>query len=139
MATPSSRTDSTPRVRSFPRITALVAGVAFLLLGVWAMVAPQAFFDSVAVFPPYNQHFLQDVGAFQIGLGAVLLLGVAAPANGLGVALLGVGIGSAAHTISHLIGHDLGGSPATDIPSFTFLSVVLLAAGWQQWRHTSAY
>jgi hypothetical protein len=38
------------------------------------MVDPRSFFTALAAFEPYNQHFIQDIGAFQIGLGAVLLL-----------------------------------------------------------------
>lgn len=122
------------RGSSFPQVTAAVTGVVFLAFGVWAMLSPRSFFDAVAVFPPYNQHFLQDIGAFQIGLGAVLLLAVGLSADALAVALLGVGIGSAAHTVSHLVGVGLGGRPATDLPTFTLLTLVLLAAGWARLR-----
>ena len=76
------------------------------------MVAPRRFFDAAAAFEPYNQHFVQDIGAFQIGLGAVLLLAVLlAGADALTAGLLGVGVGSAAHLISLLVGRDLGGKP----------------------------
>lgn len=99
------------------------------------MAAPESFFQSVARFEPYNQHFLQDIGAFQIGLGAVLLLACRrSPTDGLAVALIGVGTGSAAHTVSHLIGTDLGGNPPVDIPFFLALTGLLLWAGWSRWR-----
>ena len=114
---------------SWVRLTAVVAGILFAALGLWAMAAPASFFDSLATFPPYNQHLLQDIGAFQIGLGAVLLLGVLLPADGLATALLGTGVGNLAHTISHVIGADLGGVPARDITFFAFVTVLLLAAG----------
>ena len=120
----------------FPRAVALVGGAAFVALGAWAMIAPRAFFDSVAVFEPYNRHFLQDIGAFQVGLGAVLLLAAALPrADALAVALLGVGIGAALHVLSHLIGTDLGGNPEADIPTFALIAVLLLAAGVTRWRY----
>ena len=120
-----------------PRIIAMVAGVAFVALGAWAMVAPRSFFDAVATFEPYNRHFLQDIGAFQVGLGAVLLL-AALPgrADGLALALLGVGIGATFHFISHIVGRDLGGTPETDIPVFGALALLLLAVGVLRWRHT---
>lgn len=120
---------------AIPRVVALVAGIFLLAFGLWAMLAPRSFFESVAVFEPYNQHFLQDIGAFQIGLGAVLLLPARrAVTDGLAVALLGVGIGNAAHTVSHVIGIELGGRPSSDLPLFAGLTVVLLWAGVVRWR-----
>ena len=97
---------------------------------------PRSFFDAVARFEPYNRHFLQDIGAFQVGLGAVLLLaGVPRRADGLAIALVGVGVGAALHVVSHVVGRDLGGTPATAIPSFAALAVLLLAAGGLRRRH----
>jgi hypothetical protein len=121
--------------QGFPRAVALLGGAGFAALGAWAMLAPRAFFEAVARFEPYNQHFLQDIGAFQIGLGAVLLLaGVAVRADALAVALLGAGVGAAFHLLSHLIGRDLGGTPQTDIPTFALMALLLLAAGVVRWR-----
>ena len=118
----------------FPRAVAIIGGVFFIAVGIWAMVDPRSFFEAAANFEPFNQHFLQDVGAFQIGLGAVLLLsGLPARADGLTVALIGVGLGAALHALSHAIGQDLGGTPAQDIPLFGAIAVVLLAAGALRW------
>lgn len=119
-----------------PRGVALFLGLGFVALGLWALVAPRAFFDALAAFEPYNQHFLQDIGAFQVGLGVVLLLaGVPARADGLTGALVGVGVGAALHTVSHVVGRDLGGTPGTDIPVFAVMTILLLAAGGVRWRH----
>ena len=120
-----------------PRAVAIIGGVGFVALGLWAMVAPRSFFDALATFEPYNRHFLQDIGAFQIGLGAVLLLAVLpGRVDGLALALLGVGIGATFHFISHIVGRDLGGSPETDIPVFGVIALLLLAAGALRWRQT---
>lgn len=100
------------------------------------MVDPPSFFAALATFEPYNQHFLQDIGAFQIGLGSVLLLAALARASGLAAALLGVGIGSALHTVSHVLGRDLGGRPETDIPLFGAITLLLLVGGWYEVRRT---
>ncbi|CAA9546050.1 MAG: hypothetical protein AVDCRST_MAG88-410 [uncultured Thermomicrobiales bacterium] len=122
--------------RRLPRAVAILGGVGLVALGAWAMIEPRSFFDALATFEPYNQHFLQDIGAFQAGLGAVLLLAsVPARADGLAVALIGVGAGAALHAVSHVVGRDLGGTPATDIPSFAALAVLLLAAGGFRRRH----
>ena len=122
-----------------PRVVAIVGGAGFVALGVWAMVAPQSFFDALATFEPYNQHFLQDIGAFQVGLGAVLLLaGLSGRADGLTIALLGVGVAAALHAVSHVLGRELGGVPDRDIPSFAAIAAILLAAGGSRWRHVRA-
>ncbi len=120
--------------QGIPRAVAILGGLGFVALGAWAMVAPRAFFEAVAAFEPYNQHLLQDIGAFQVGLGAVLLL-AAARADVLVVALIGVGVGAALHTVSHIVGRDLGGNPATDIPTFALMALLLLAAGVARWQH----
>lgn len=118
-----------------PALLAVGVGAGLVALGLWAMVDPQSFFERVALFEPYNQHFLQDLGALQIGLGAVLLLAGLLPSlDALTVALVGVGIGGALHAVSHVIGIDLGGRPAVDIPIFGGLALVLLVAGAMRWR-----
>ena len=123
------------RNRSGPVMVAIAVGVGLVALGLWAMVSPQSFFDRIALFEPYNQHFLQDIGAFQIGLGATLLLaGLMPQLSALTVALVGVGLGGATHAVSHVIGIDLGGRPATDIPLFSLVAVALLWAGALSWR-----
>lgn len=112
------------------RAAAAAGACAFLPFGAWAMLAPRSFFERLAEFHPYNEHFIQDIGAFQLGLGAVLLVVALRPAiDALTAALLGTGVGAAAHAVSHVVGHDLGGKPASDIPMFSVVAVVLLAAG----------
>lgn len=135
----SVRRQGSSRESRLPLVTSGAAGLFFLLSGLWAMVAPRSFFESAATFEPYNQHFLQDIGAFQVGLGAVLLLAaVLTAADGLAVALLGVGVGSGAHVVSHVVGRDLGGTPEADLPLFTVVTVLLLVAGVVRFRAPAA-
>lgn len=112
------------------RTVTLIGAAFFVGFGLWAFLAPQSFFEQLAMFEPYNVHFLHDVGAFQVGLGAVLAL-AAFPdrVDGLAAALLGVGTGALVHVIGHVIDSGLGGTPSTDIPTLGILTVVLLAAG----------
>lgn len=123
------------RLERFPRLIGLVGGVSLLAFGIWAMVGPRSFFDNLATFDPYNQHLIQDIGAFQIGLGMVLVLAaVPRRPDALGIALLGVGCGMVAHVVSHIVGHDLGGTPAVDIPVFSILGGLLVAGGLVRWQ-----
>jgi hypothetical protein len=137
MSTHMTARSATKGRQSGPRIVAGLAGAFFLGSGLWAMVTPLSFFDAAATFEPFNAHLLRDVGAFMVGLGAVLLLAAARPAvDALAVTLCGVGIGALAHTVSHVIDRDHGGTPAVDIPFWAVLSFVLLWAGAASWRRT---
>ena len=68
-----------------PRIWARIALgyliVVALELGVWALLAPQSFYDSfpglgrawVSVDGPYNEHLVRDVGALNLAIAALLI------------------------------------------------------------------
>lgn len=115
------------------RLVGLI-GVLLAGVGVWALVAPLSFFDTVATYEPYNRHLIQDIGAFQIGLGVVLLLAAWGGAGVVATAAIGVGFGSIAHLASHLVGIDDGGRPGFDIPSIGLLGVLLLWIGVRRMR-----
>jgi uncharacterized protein YjeT (DUF2065 family) len=120
----AARTDRSDR---FARVAAVAVGAVFLLPGLWAFAAPASFFEAAATFEPYNVHFVRDIGAFQIGLGAVLIL-AAFVRDALLVALTGVAVGAVFHLVGHVIDVDLGGTPASDIPVFGIVAVALIAA-----------
>ena len=108
------------------RALALLVGLFTLGLGIWALIAPASFYESIAGFPPYNEHFLHDAGAFQVGLGATLLLALRYR-DALVVALGGFTVGAVAHAAAHVVDRDLGGR-ATDPLSLSIIALVALAA-----------
>jgi hypothetical protein len=104
-----------------------LAGVFLVVLGLWAFFSPMSFYEQLATFPPYNEHLFHDVGAFQIGLGAALLL----PLVLKDVALLGltaVGLGAVVHAISHVIDRDLGGRASDPYLLGAFALVLIVGA-----------
>lgn len=107
-------------------------GVAFwLVTGAWAFFAPQNFFENVGTFEPYNEHFIHDLGAFSLGLGAVLvlaLLGVPALATALG----GGAVAAVFHELAHIIDSDKGGRD-TDPIGLGIVAVLTLAAAAAAW------
>jgi hypothetical protein len=106
---------------------AAIAGAAlFLLPGAWAFADPASFYDAVALFPPYNRHLLHDIGAFQLGIGTALLLGVAGW-SGLRVALWSAAVAAVLHAISHIVDRGLGGRD-TDPLALSVAAAVLVAA-----------
>ena len=115
-------------IERWPRIVAWVVAGFWIGSGAWAFLAPRSFYDQLATFPPYNVHFLHDIGALSIGLGAVIALALLG-ASALRAALLGVGIGSAFHVLSHVIDYDLKSDPA-DIAGLAAITLAALAAGF---------
>lgn len=118
---------------------ALLVGVYYVVFGLWALVLPGPFYNTVASFNPFNVHFLHDAGAFQIGLGLALVL-VVAMQDGLAAVALAVGTASILHAVSHVVDLSLGGHPITDIPALLVIALVLgfVAAARLGARHRSA-
>jgi hypothetical protein len=105
-------------------------GLALVGTGLWAMLAPESFYASVAVYPPYNRHFIHDIGAFNLGLGATLGFALVL-GDALLVALAGNAVGALAHFVSHVVDRDLGGQASDPL---VFGIVALLLVGLAAWR-----
>jgi hypothetical protein len=52
-------------------------GAYHLLLGVAMVAAPRTFFDDVATYGAFNDHYIRDVASFYLALGVVMLVAVA--------------------------------------------------------------
>ena len=113
--------------RPFVSAVAVIGGLLLFLLGVWAFVSPHSFFDQLAMWEPYNKHFLHDVGAFQMGLGATLVLAIFVK-DSLLLALTGVGVGSVMHAIAHAIDSGHGGRSSDPYLLGLLALIVVIAA-----------
>ena len=111
-------------------------GVFTVVLGVWAMVAPHSFFDNIGHFEPYNRHFLHDVGAFQIGLGAAALFALIWRGDAVLAVLGGVAAGATAHEIAHIADHGIGGR---DSDPYTLGLIAVLLCVVFAWRLSVRY
>ena len=120
------------RKRSLAEWIALGVGVVLIVIGLWAFTSPRSFFDSLATWPPFNKHFIHDIGAFQIGLGTILLLAIART-DALFVALAGAAVGATFHFLAHLFDRDLGGR-STDPILFGILAGLLIVAAYTRYR-----
>lgn len=121
-----------PMIRE--RVILAITGVGalfFLVFGLWPFFDARSFFDSVAEFEPYNAHFLHDVGAFQIGIGATLAFALWRRTDALFAALAGAGIGAGFHTAAHILDHDRGGQ---DSDPFVFGALALALLGAAAWK-----
>ena len=117
----------TPVRRRQPVLVAavLICAASMLALGAWAFLAPESFARFID-YPPYNRHLIHDAGAFQLGIGATVLLALWW-SDALVVALTGFAVASGLHTLSHWTDRNLGGH-GSDVPSLGLLTVVALIA-----------
>lgn len=75
--------DLRTRVPNWVRLVMVAVGAPVVVAGLWAVVAPQGWFDAfpgfdprlVAAEPPFNQHLATDAGAGLLASGVVLWLG----------------------------------------------------------------
>ena len=114
------------RARWFGLAAASIGAAFFAVTGAWALLSPHSFFDILATYPPYGRHLFHDAGAFQLGIAAGLLAGIAGR-QGLAVGLWTGAVGSTLHAISHWVDRDLGGR-STDPYLLTALAALLVAA-----------
>lgn len=117
------------RQKPVPILNAAIAVIALgsLVAGGWAIAAPAAFFRTIAPFPPYNQHLIHDIGAFQIGLGACLVAGLVA-SDALLAVLAGNAAGAVAHFASHLMDRAEGGHPSDPVTIGALALLLVLLA-----------
>jgi hypothetical protein len=102
----------------------VIAGLSMLVTGVWSWAAPRSFARWVDF--PYHEHFLHDLGAFQIGIG-VALLGALAWRDARTVALAAFLVANTVHAVNHANDLDLGGH-ASDAYAIGALSLLAGAA-----------
>jgi PPOX class probable F420-dependent enzyme len=112
--------------RRSPFVTAvlLAAGAFMLAAGVWCLVAPHSF-ARFAAFPD-SRHFIHDAGAFQVGIGATLVL-AAAWADAAVVALAGFLVANTVHAATHAVDRGVGGH-RLDAWGLGLVSLLTLAA-----------
>ncbi len=87
-------------------ITALI-GLLTAQIGVWCLIDPRSFAEFAGFGA--HEHFVHDVGAFQVGLGVTLLLALIW-SDALATALAGYIVANTVHTVNHIVDLDLGGS-----------------------------
>jgi PPOX class probable F420-dependent enzyme len=104
-------------------LTAAV-GLSTIAAGIWCLVDPRSFAEFVKF--DFHEHFLHDVGAFQLGLGITLLLALIR-ADALATALAGFIVANTVHTVNHVMDLDQGGS-AAEAWLLGAISIALVAA-----------
>ncbi|PRX46996.1 PPOX class probable F420-dependent enzyme [Prauserella shujinwangii] len=108
----------------------LLGALLMLPTGVWLLV-DQASFATFVNFLPHV-HFERDAGAFQVGIGVLLLLSLVWR-DGPVLALTGFLVANTVHAVNHVMDLDLGGH-ASDPWVLLTVSVLAGVALWQRLR-----
>ena len=98
-----------PRAQLVSNLVVAFFGIFTLALGIWAITDATSFYDNIAEWPPQNDHFIHDIGAFQIGLGAALVFALIWQGDAVLAALGGGAIGATLHWIVHITDEEFGG------------------------------
>lgn len=119
-----------PRERAMQIAVALSAAL-YIFTGTALLFAPEWFFENIGHFPPFNRHFMGDIGAFTLPLGLGLLLAARAPQRHrlfIGV----VALGSFVHLFNHLYDDWLSNAWALEhfLRETLPLALVAVALGW---------
>ena len=105
-----------------------LVGAYHLALGAVMVLAPRTFFNDIATYGAYNDHYIRDVASFYIARGAVLLVAVAR--TSWQVPLLAFAtLQYVLHVINHLwdVGDtDPGWIGPVNLVSLALIAVVLL-------------
>lgn len=117
------------------KVALVMGAIFFLVFGGWAFLATRSFFDSIATWPPYNEHFLRDAGSFQVGVG-VALASALTRMSGSAIALAGGAAAAVLHAISHAIDSGEGGR-STDPYALGLFALLLVAGFFVEARRTS--
>ena len=78
--------------QAFVFATVVVMGISFTLTGLALLFAPQFFFDNIGTFPPFNRHYMGDLGTYSLPLGLALLWAARNPMQHRLLILAAVGI-----------------------------------------------
>jgi PPOX class probable F420-dependent enzyme len=125
-ATGSMSARATQRGHGFLLAVGFCSGIFMVGGGLWALVAPRSFAD-FADFPPYNHHFLHDLGAFQFGIGVTLLVALIWR-DALALGLVGFLVSNTVHAVNHAVDLHLGGHGQSDWIGLAVLSLAVAAA-----------
>jgi len=122
------------RMLRLPYVTliVLVAGILYLMAGMSLLLQPEWFFDNIGRYPPFNRHYMGDLGSFLAPLGIGLILASQNPSRNR--LLIGVAVfASLIHSFNHIYDAWVGGEPIASwfgdvVPLFIF-ALIFLSVG----------
>jgi predicted anti-sigma-YlaC factor YlaD len=117
----------------YVEVALIVLGVYSVLIGLFMIVAPGTFYDTLGNFGVRNDHYIFDVAAFELPLGLMLLAAVRWPSwrvPALAFATLHWGLHALSHIVDphHGAGDWIGWLEAVGLVTATAILVMALRA-----------
>jgi hypothetical protein len=117
----------------YVEVALIVFGVYSVLIGLFMIVAPGTFYDTLGNFGVRNDHYIFDVAAFELPLGLMLLAAVRWPSwrvPALAFATLHWGLHALSHIVDphHAAGDWIGWLEAVGLVAATAILVMALRA-----------
>lgn len=105
----------------------LIGGLFYTLVGLAQLFAPLWFYTHIGLYPPFNRHYMGDLGSFTLPIGIALMLAARDPLQQR--LLVGaVAGGSVLHSLNHL--YDDLFSAAPDPVSTLTLVIFGIVLAW---------
>ena len=116
------------------RAIILAGGIFYVLVGLSLLLIPTWFFYTIGNFPPFNRHYMGDLGSFSLPIGAGLIIAFRNPIRHFGI-LNVVIAANLLHAINHIydamVGHEsLPHSLGDTAPLIVFAGIFW----WAAWR-----
>lgn len=132
----STQTEKATRRDLALRPLLLALGLYHLALGAFMLIAPRAFYEEVAAYPPYNDHFIRDISTFYLALGALLVVAAARRAWQVPLLVFAL-VQYALHVLNHV--WDVSDTEPAWLGPFNLISLGLLTAAlWWLLRRAQA-
>jgi hypothetical protein len=110
----------------------VVAGAYHLALGAFMVVAPRTFFDEIAAYGPYNDHYIRDLASFYLAMGVALVIAAGRRSWQVPVLFFCL-LQYALHVLNHV--WDVSDADPTWIGPVNLVVLVLIGAAlWWMWR-----
>lgn len=116
----------------------LLGGVVYTLVALALLFAPEWFFEYLGNFPPYNRHYMGDLGSFLLPLAVGLLIASRDPLR-YRLLVIVVLAGNFLHGFNHLFDSVMENEPLshwlTDTLPVVFFAVLYFLAYWRAGRN----
>lgn len=117
--------------RTWVRAVVLVGGISYALTGLALLLGPAWFFENIGNFPPFNRHYMGDLGSFLLPIGLGLMIASRHPTRHWALIAV-VAVANLIHALNHTYDAIKGGQPLSfwlvdTVPLIVFAVIFAIA------------